>query len=110
MLQQRFLQLFEVAFLLNNIKNTVVVEKACANREGTVTFNLAAQLGWSTAINVNSSLQVSEKIEVHLYVLDGIIKEESLQDKIGLIKIIVEGYSLMLFWCKRLSAKRKPLL
>ncbi len=79
--------------LLNNLKNVVLVDKACADREGTVTFNLASHLGWSTAIRDTASLEIVEQIRVPTYKLDGVIKEDFVSGrKIKLIKIDVEGY------------------
>jgi FkbM family methyltransferase len=78
---------------INRRGNVVLIEKVCSDREGTATFNVAAHMGWSTAISSTGALAIENRIDVEQYVLDNILKEPFLRDRtIRLIKIDVEGY------------------
>jgi len=88
----RALSTLRINITLNNIKNVSVIEKVCSDKEGVVGFNLASQLGWSTARSNIDALLFTEKIQVNQCTLDNIVFGDLKGRAIKVIKIDVEGY------------------
>jgi FkbM family methyltransferase len=84
---------FSDSIALNEIRNIVLLEYVCSDREGKVSFKLASHLGWSTAVEKTPSLDIVGQIEVSQCTLDNVIATDIFKGKkIRLIKIDTEGY------------------
>lgn len=89
----RAIKSFTDNITLSKVKNTILFEDVCSNKEGKISFKLASHLGWSTAVEKTPSLDILSQIEVNRCTLDNVFDRDIFKEKtIRLIKIDTEGY------------------
>jgi FkbM family methyltransferase len=88
----RAAEVFQKNTALNNVHNILLIEKACSDQDGSVLFNMASHLGWSTALTDTKTLKIEKQINVEQCTLDGETGKLFGNESPRLIKIDVEGY------------------
>lgn len=88
----RAAEAFERNTALNNAHNILLIKKACSDQDGRVLFNMAAHIGWSTALTDTTTLEIEKQINVEQCTLDGEMRRLFGDESPRLIKIDVEGY------------------